>query len=183
MLDIGWSELLVIAIVALIVVGPKELPKLLRTMAQGMAAVRRMAGDFQGQFREAMREAELDGVRKTVEDLKSLNPASMIRETMESVTQPLSDAARSVSDDINRTSAIVTGAGVAAATTATVTGTSAAAAPSTPPADVAPPTGAMILPAIDPVERPHIETAAPPPPTVDGAAEPVPTARPTGSAA
>ena len=60
MFDIGWCELLVIGIVALIVIGPKELPGALRTLGQWMGKIRRMAAEFQGQFQEAMREAEID---------------------------------------------------------------------------------------------------------------------------
>jgi sec-independent protein translocase protein TatB len=69
MFDIGWSELIVIGIVALIVIGPKELPGALRTLGQWMGKIRRMAGEFQGQFQEAMREAELAELRKEVEEM------------------------------------------------------------------------------------------------------------------
>jgi sec-independent protein translocase protein TatB len=62
--DIGWTELLVIACVTVLVVGPKELPGLLRTLGKTVGNLRKMAGDFQKQFDEAMREAELDEVRK-----------------------------------------------------------------------------------------------------------------------
>ena len=59
MFDIGWSELLVIGIVALIAIGPKELPGALRALGQWTTKIRRMASEFQGQFQEAMREAEM----------------------------------------------------------------------------------------------------------------------------
>ena len=71
MFDIGWGELVVIGIVALIAIGPKELPAVLRTLGQYMGKVRRMAGEFQGQFQEAMREAEMADLKKQAEDLKS----------------------------------------------------------------------------------------------------------------
>ncbi|MGC1681719.1 MAG: Sec-independent protein translocase protein TatB [Pseudolabrys sp.] len=71
MFDIGWGELVVIGIVALIAIGPKELPTVLRTLGQYMAKIRRMASDFQGQFQEAMREAEMADLKKQAEDLKS----------------------------------------------------------------------------------------------------------------
>ena len=71
MFDIGWGELVVIGIVALIAIGPKELPTVLRTLGQYMGKVRRMASEFQGQFQEAMREAELVELKKQAEDLKS----------------------------------------------------------------------------------------------------------------
>jgi sec-independent protein translocase protein TatB len=69
MFDIGWGELVVIGIVALIAIGPKELPTVLRTLGQYMAKVRRMASEFQGQFQEAMREAEVADLKKQAEDL------------------------------------------------------------------------------------------------------------------
>jgi sec-independent protein translocase protein TatB len=72
MFDIGWTELLVVGIVALIVIGPRELPKTLRTVGQMMTKVRRMASEFQGQFNEAIREAELDELRKEAEKLSSV---------------------------------------------------------------------------------------------------------------
>ncbi len=69
MFDIGWGEFLVIGIVALIVIGPKELPGVLRTLGQGMTKIRRMASEFQGQFNEAMREAEMSDIKKQVDEL------------------------------------------------------------------------------------------------------------------
>jgi sec-independent protein translocase protein TatB len=96
MFDIGWSELLVIAAVALVVVGPRELPGMLRTIGRMMAGVRRMASDFQSQFNEAMREAELDELRKEVDGLRrtatglldgSSNPLSTARDTLKSAIE------------------------------------------------------------------------------------------------
>jgi sec-independent protein translocase protein TatB len=69
MFDIGWGELIVIGIVALIAIGPKELPGALRTLGQWVGKVRRMASDFQGQFQEAIREAELDELKKEVDQM------------------------------------------------------------------------------------------------------------------
>ena len=71
MFDIGWGELVVIGIVALIAIGPKELPTVLRTLGQYMGKIRRMAAEFQGQFQEAMREAEMADLKKQAEDLKT----------------------------------------------------------------------------------------------------------------
>lgn len=68
MFDIGWSELLVVGVVALVVIGPKELPGVLRTVGQMVGKVRRMAGEFQGQFQEALREAELADLKKGFTD-------------------------------------------------------------------------------------------------------------------
>jgi sec-independent protein translocase protein TatB len=68
MFDIGWSELLVIGVVAIIVVGPKELPRLMRTFGHYLGKVRHMAADFQRQFEEAVRDSEIDEVRKAMQD-------------------------------------------------------------------------------------------------------------------
>jgi sec-independent protein translocase protein TatB len=71
MFDIGWSELLVIAVVAIVVVGPKELPKLMRGFGHYAGKLRRAAAEFQRQFEDAMREAEIDEVKKAIESVKT----------------------------------------------------------------------------------------------------------------
>jgi sec-independent protein translocase protein TatB len=70
MFDIGWSELVVIAVVALIAIGPKELPGVLRMVGQWMGKARKMASEFQGQFQEAMREAEMADLKKSFDEVK-----------------------------------------------------------------------------------------------------------------
>jgi sec-independent protein translocase protein TatB len=82
MFDIGWTEMLVIAVVMIVVVGPKDLPKMLRAFGKTTAKVRSMAGDFQKQFNEALKEAELDEVKKSVDSLRSLNPATEIKKQL-----------------------------------------------------------------------------------------------------
>lgn len=94
MFDIGWSELLVIAAVALIVIGPKELPGVLRSIGHWMGKIRRMASDFQGQFNEAMREAEMSDLKKHADDLSEsvksatsgLDPYGIARDVEASIT-------------------------------------------------------------------------------------------------
>jgi sec-independent protein translocase protein TatB len=102
MFDIGWTELLVIGIVTLIVVGPKELPALLRTLGNGMSKLRRMASEFQSQFNDAMREAELDELRKQAEKLSqdvasSVNPlekaASDVQSSIDAPPYPTANPA------------------------------------------------------------------------------------------
>src|SRR5436305_5082551 len=70
MFEIGWSELVVIAVVALIAIGPKELPGVLRMVGQWMGKARKMAAEFQGQFQEAMREAEMADLKKSFDEVK-----------------------------------------------------------------------------------------------------------------
>lgn len=79
MFEVGWSEMLLIAIVMIVVVGPKDLPNMLRTIGRTTAKLRSMAGDFQKQFNEALEEAELGDVKKSVDELRSLNPKEQIR--------------------------------------------------------------------------------------------------------
>jgi sec-independent protein translocase protein TatB len=87
MFDISWSEFLLIGVVALIVIGPKELPGVLRTLGQYTRKVRGMAADFQNQFQEAMREAEMADLKKQVDDLahdvKSFDPLKDVRSDLE----------------------------------------------------------------------------------------------------
>jgi sec-independent protein translocase protein TatB len=84
MFGIDSSELLLIAIVALVVIGPKELPGLLRTWGKWMAQMRGMASEFRGHVDEMVRQSELDEVKKQLTvasgiDLQSLDPTKEIR--------------------------------------------------------------------------------------------------------
>ena len=87
MFDISWTEFLLIGVVALIVIGPKELPAVLRTVGQWTRKVRSMAADFQGQFQEAMREAEMADLKKQVDDLahgvKNYDPLKDVKADVE----------------------------------------------------------------------------------------------------
>jgi len=97
MFDIGWSELVVIGVVALIAIGPKELPGVLRSVGFWMGKVRRMAAEFQGQFQEAMREAEMSDLKKHADDLN--NAAKQLTSDFDPYdTFKESNAAKSASD-------------------------------------------------------------------------------------
>lgn len=89
MFDISWSEFLLIGVVALVVIGPKELPAVMRTLGQWTRKLRSMALDFQNQFQEAMREAEMSDLKKQVDDLaqdvKNYDPLKDVRGDIESV--------------------------------------------------------------------------------------------------
>jgi sec-independent protein translocase protein TatB len=149
MFDIGWSELVLIGVVALIVIGPKELPTVLRTVGQYMTKIRRMASEFQGQFQEAMREAEMDELKKNVD---SLNQAAT---NLTSDFNPLGD----VQKDIQKT--FESGQLTPGETTPSATPTTGEA--TTPPPDVsAPPT-----PAAEPA-KPAAESAPEPRPAAAG---------------
>jgi sec-independent protein translocase protein TatB len=77
MFEISWSELLILAVVTLIFVGPKDLPKFLNTMGRYAGMVRRQASEFRAQFEEAMREAELDSLKKEVDKVRTDVEASV----------------------------------------------------------------------------------------------------------
>ena len=90
MLDMSWGEMMVIGAVALIVIGPKDLPNALRTLGNMTSKIRRMAAEFQGQFNEAMREAELDDVKRQIQGMnesvgtlnQGFNPVQTVRDEL-----------------------------------------------------------------------------------------------------
>lgn len=96
MLDIGWPELLVVAIVLIVVVGPKDLPPMLRAFGKMTTRLRKTAGEFRSQFDEALREAELDDVRQTISDARKLNPMNSVREAL----SPLRQAGNEIKSDL-----------------------------------------------------------------------------------
>jgi sec-independent protein translocase protein TatB len=158
MFDIGWSELLLIGVVALIAIGPKELPGALRTLGQWMGKVRRMASEFQNQFHEAMREAELADLKKEVDEMATkaqsyahFDPIDDIRKDLEKAAGPPPDL-----DTLTDT----------AASPPPSTATSSAAAPSaaTPPAETPPasaPAATETPPAVAPAEPAAPQNSAP----------------------
>ncbi len=86
MLDVGWSELLILGVLALIVVGPKELPRLMRTVGQWVNRARKMARDFQRGMEDVAREADLEELadaRKMLDDVRSIKT-----EAQKSITSP-----------------------------------------------------------------------------------------------
>ncbi len=98
MFDIGWSELVVIAVVALIAIGPKELPGVLRSIGHWMGKIRHMASEFQSQFQEAMREAEMADLKKTADEL---NDAT---KSLTAQLNPLDDLEKSAAELMPSTS-------------------------------------------------------------------------------
>jgi sec-independent protein translocase protein TatB len=92
MFDIGWSEILVIAVVAVVVVGPKELPRMLRSFGKTMGTVRRMSNHFKRQFDEALREAEREaGLDETKKQLQAATkPLSDIRKDFDATVRQAS---------------------------------------------------------------------------------------------
>jgi sec-independent protein translocase protein TatB len=80
MFDLAWSEILLIAVVAVVFIGPKELPAALRTFGKWTAKARQMAGEFQRNLDDMVREAELEDVKKQFDDLRGIasNPTGAI---------------------------------------------------------------------------------------------------------
>ncbi len=83
MFDIGWSEMAVIAAVALVVLGPKDLPKLLRVVGQWTGKARALAREFQGHLDDIARQSELDELKKQAEKLTSFDVKSEIANTVD----------------------------------------------------------------------------------------------------
>ena len=100
MFDLGWSKLIIIAMLAIIVVGPKDLPALLRTIGKFVGQIRRQAEEFRRQFDEAMKDTELDQIRKDVEDIKRTATESVrdIERTAEDSVKPFETAASEISN-------------------------------------------------------------------------------------
>src|SRR5215469_15840958 len=99
MFDISWTEFLLIGIVALIVIGPKELPAVMRSLGQWTRKIRSLAADFQNQFHEAMREAEMADLKKQVDDLasdvKNYDPLKDVRADVEAIGKDLDSGVKS----------------------------------------------------------------------------------------
>ncbi|WP_075288888.1 Sec-independent protein translocase protein TatB [Pararhizobium arenae] len=141
MLDVGWTELVVIAVVLIIVVGPKDLPPMLRTFGRMMTKMRGMAGEFRQQFDEALKEADLDDVRKTISDAQRLNPAHSLREAM----NPLRQMGNEIKADLQKATAVE-------------------AKPQTP-VEPSTPSGSETPPAAAPLVNPATATVSPSPAT------------------
>jgi sec-independent protein translocase protein TatB len=94
------SKIFIVGVVALIVIGPKELPRVMRTVGQVVGRMRRMAAEFQQQFNEAMREAELDDVRK---ELAAMNEAATVdvSSEIEAVNKELTAAGEAAKADVS----------------------------------------------------------------------------------
>lgn len=107
MLDLGWSEILVIAIVLIIVVGPQDLPGMLRNFGRIMSKLRGMAGEFRSQLDEALKEADLEDVKKTIDDARKLNPTHSLREAM----NPIRQAGEDIRSDLQKTMRTSSGGG------------------------------------------------------------------------
>lgn len=98
MFDLGWSKLLLIAIIAIVVVGPKDLPPLLRALGKFIAQLRRQAEDFRAHFNEAMRDTGFDDIRRDVQSIKATatETATDISRSLDESVKPLAEAAADI---------------------------------------------------------------------------------------
>ena len=83
MFDIGWTEITVILVIAIIVIGPKDLPKVLRTVGQWVAKAKAMTRDFRGHVDEMIRETEIDEVKKQIDSIDKFDANSTLENTID----------------------------------------------------------------------------------------------------
>jgi sec-independent protein translocase protein TatB len=175
MLGLDWTELALIAVVAVVVIGPKDLPEAVRGVAKGIQKLRRMAGEFQTQVDEVVREAKLEDVRSQINEIRNFDIRSVVEKevdkdgslrktfTEDPIGNPLKDAWDSSPPG---TGAIVTPPPAA----------ESAAAPAAEPGPAAPafvpPGVAASVPPPPPVAAPPVPPAFVPPAAVPPAAGP-----------
>ena len=115
MFDIGWQELFLIGLVTILVVGPKEIPRVLRTVVAAVRKVRGLANDFQRSIDELARETELDEIRRDLEknaklDLErelegSIDPTGGMSESVRELQAQLSETGEEIADQTSIESA------------------------------------------------------------------------------
>ncbi|MEM1376045.1 MAG: Sec-independent protein translocase protein TatB [Pseudomonadota bacterium] len=93
----GWTEMLMIAIVLIVVIGPKDAIKMMRSVSQQIKSFRRMAGDMQRQFNDALEDADLGDVKDMAAEMRELDPRKQMRDAF----KPLEDMGRDVADELN----------------------------------------------------------------------------------
>jgi len=102
MFDIGWSEMAVVALIALLVIGPKELPNTMRMVGRWTRKARALTREFRSGFDEMVREAELEDVRKTVESAKAGDISKQVKDTIDPtgwVDKSLKDVEKTASSE------------------------------------------------------------------------------------
>lgn len=158
MFDIGWTELIVVAVIAILVVGPKELPSMLMTFGRTVGRMRRMANDFQSQFndvvREAERQANVDDIRKDLEAVSSVDPTKKASSKFEAKSEPVKSGASNGAD----TAAPADAPASEAATPAEPAPTPPADAPDAPPPQAVPGDAETALPVSEPRQADAVES-------------------------
>lgn len=170
MFDLAWSEIALVAVVAIVVIGPKDLPDAIRNVAKGIKKLRAMAAEFQSHADELVREAKLEDVRQQIQEIRNFDLKGTIERAVDNDGEirrtfnddPLKDAWKPTSTDGPKVSEPTPPAGVAASD-----------APATPeaPAFVPPTVAAFHADAQRDVSAPAPQPSATPP-QIDGAAAP-----------
>lgn len=157
MFDIGWSEIVVVAVVAILVVGPKDLPAMLRTFGKTVSSFRRMAADFQRQFDQALRETELDSIQKEIK--KPFQPLEDARKAAQDFQKQVNNSIGDASKDPPSTTATAEKpAAGTAVTDGAATGDPAAEGSATPVSESA---EKPALPAAEATPAPAVANEAP----------------------
>ena len=164
MFDIGWSEIAIIVVVALVVLGPKELPNVLRLGTQWLRYARKMASEFQSGIDQIVREAELDEARKAVQSVASLDLEHEIKQTvdptgemMKSMNPEIEEAPPPPQASLTSTAPAPILSEAAAPEAAPVATTPAVPEPAQPPAPLA-----VAPETVMPTPAPAMDEAAPP---------------------
>jgi sec-independent protein translocase protein TatB len=160
MFEIGWTEILFVGLVAIFVLKPKDYPEVMRSIGAFISKARTMAGEFQGQFQEAMKDPSLQQVKQTIDeirDIRNLHPVQQVKDTF----VQMADEATKMRKEVE---GVVTGS--AFATGAVAGATAAAAADGSAPTPVG-------EPSIAPPAVASLEAALPPPPAIDVSGPPV----------
>jgi sec-independent protein translocase protein TatB len=189
MFDISWGKLVIIGVVALIVIGPKELPGVLRQVGQMMAKIRRMAAEFQGQFQEAMREAEMADLKKEFDETTSSlqSAASGMASALDPT--PIKNEMEKLIGDVKDPMQLDSSVATSTPATPPSDPTAPLAAPATTAPEVTPPTDPVALgtaPVSPESGAPTVDVPMPdPPPPVDPKefAETAPAPKPEGDKA
>jgi sec-independent protein translocase protein TatB len=172
MFDLGWGKIIIIAVIALVVIGPKELPAVLRTVGQWMGKIRRMAAEFQGQFQEAMREAEMADLKKSIDAITDATRG------IGSGFDPLGSVSKDIESAFQEKPAATTPA-TPAVTSEPADAAAPAPAPTTEPSVAAEPPVTIEPPVpLEPATVPPVAEAAAP----DEAVTPAPTPPPANDA-
>jgi sec-independent protein translocase protein TatB len=160
MFDISWTEFLLIGVVALIVIGPKELPAVMRTIGQWTRKIRTMAADFQRQFEQELRDSEFADLKKQVDDvqqnIKSYDPLKDVRSDVDAIGK---DLQTSLEHGASPTS--TENVGTAGEPTASESAAKAADEPASPPPQPEPREKQIIAAAIASITPEPVEPAQP----------------------
>ena len=96
MFEISWSEILILGVVTLLLVGPKELPRFLSSLGRHLGVIRKHANEFKAVFEQAMREAEMDSIQKEMRDI-----GDGVKKSFEDATRSVDSAKAAMRVDLN----------------------------------------------------------------------------------